>query len=183
MAVGAGLGEVPRIRKTATRRGSAGKCGAPLLSPASRFYSACCCADRLALLCFFSRQVRSLWPYGLQHTRLLCPPRSPGVCSNSCSLSQWCHLTIYFLCLLPFPSIFPSSGSFPVGRLACFISFNWGVRVFVCVCAHVHACSRERERERTFLLGKQEEQRFQGRNMQCMPRGLNKFRTFFHFFA
>ena len=29
----------------------------------------------------------SLWPHGLQHSRLLCPSLSPGVCSNSCSLS------------------------------------------------------------------------------------------------
>ena len=31
----------------------------------------------------------SLWPNGLQHTRLLCPPLSPRVCSNSRPLSQW----------------------------------------------------------------------------------------------
>ena len=36
----------------------------------------------------------SLWPYGLQHARLLCPPLPPGVCSNLCPLSQWCHPTI-----------------------------------------------------------------------------------------
>ena len=36
----------------------------------------------------------SLWPHGLQHARLLCPPLSPGVCSDSCPLSQWCYLTI-----------------------------------------------------------------------------------------
>ena len=38
----------------------------------------------------------SLWirRHGLQHTRLLCPPLSPGVCSNSCPLSWWCYLTI-----------------------------------------------------------------------------------------
>ena len=35
-----------------------------------------------------------LRPHGLQHTRLLCPLLSPGVCSNSCPLSQWCCLTI-----------------------------------------------------------------------------------------
>ena len=34
----------------------------------------------------------SLWPHGLQHARLLCPPLSPGVCSDSCPLSQWCYL-------------------------------------------------------------------------------------------
>ena len=46
----------------------------------------------------------SLWPYGLQHTRLPCPSPTPGVYSNPCPLSQRC------LChplLLP-PSIFPS---------------------------------------------------------------------------
>ena len=36
----------------------------------------------------------SLWPYGLQHTRLPCPLLSPGVGSNSGPLSQWCHPTI-----------------------------------------------------------------------------------------
>ena len=36
----------------------------------------------------------SLWPQGLQHARLACPSLSPGVCSNSCPLSQWCHPTI-----------------------------------------------------------------------------------------
>ena len=38
----------------------------------------------------------SLWPHGLQHTRLLCPPLSPGVFSDSCPLSWWCSLTISF---------------------------------------------------------------------------------------
>ena len=36
----------------------------------------------------------SFWTHGLQHARLLCPPLSPGVCSNSCPLSRWCYLTI-----------------------------------------------------------------------------------------
>ena len=30
----------------------------------------------------------------LEQARLLCPPFYPGVCSNSCPLSQWCCLTI-----------------------------------------------------------------------------------------
>ena len=38
----------------------------------------------------------SLWPNGLEHTRLLCPPLSPGVCLNSCPLSQWWYWTISF---------------------------------------------------------------------------------------
>ena len=33
-------------------------------------------------------------PQGLQHPRLPCPSPSPGVCSNSCPLSRWCHSTI-----------------------------------------------------------------------------------------
>ena len=36
----------------------------------------------------------SLRPQGLQHPRLLCPPLSPGGCSDSCPLSQWCYLTV-----------------------------------------------------------------------------------------
>ena len=43
-------------------------------------------------LLLFSCSVRSdsLWPHGLQHARLPCPSPSPGACSNSCPLSQWC---------------------------------------------------------------------------------------------
>ena len=36
----------------------------------------------------------SLVPYGLKHTKLPCPSPSPGDCSNSRPLSQWCHPTI-----------------------------------------------------------------------------------------
>ena len=60
----------------------------------------------------FSHSVMSncLWPHGLQHTRLPCPLLSPGVCSNSCPLSQWYHPTISssVASLLLLPSIFPS---------------------------------------------------------------------------
>ena len=54
----------------------------------------------------------TLWSHGLQHARLLCPP-SPGACSNSCSLSQWCH-PIISSCrpLLLLPSNFPSIKDF-----------------------------------------------------------------------
>ena len=38
----------------------------------------------------------SLWPHGLQHTRLPCPSPSPGTCSNLCPLSWWWHPTILF---------------------------------------------------------------------------------------
>ena len=33
-------------------------------------------------------------PMELQHTRLPYPSPSPGACSHSCPLSQWCHPTI-----------------------------------------------------------------------------------------
>ena len=36
----------------------------------------------------------SLRPHGLQHDRPPCPSPAPGVYSNSCSLSWWCHPTI-----------------------------------------------------------------------------------------
>ena len=52
----------------------------------------------------------SLWPDGLQHTRLPCPSLSPGVYSNSCPLSRWCHPTVSSL-VAPFsshPHSFPS---------------------------------------------------------------------------
>ena len=49
----------------------------------------------------------SLWPHGLQHARLPCPSPSPGACSNSCPLSQWCHPLILCCPLLLLPSIFP----------------------------------------------------------------------------
>ena len=58
----------------------------------------------------------SLWLHGLQHVRLLCPPLSPRVCSNSCPLSWWCHPTISSS-VTPFsscPQSFPASGSFLV---------------------------------------------------------------------
>ena len=61
----------------------------------------------------------SLWPHGLQHTRLPCPSPTPGVYSNSCPLSRWCHPTISSS-VIPFSSclqFFPASGSFPVSQL------------------------------------------------------------------
>ena len=36
----------------------------------------------------------TLQPQELQHAKLSCPSPSPRVCSNSCPLSWWCHLTI-----------------------------------------------------------------------------------------
>ena len=55
----------------------------------------------------FSRSVvsDSLWPHRWQHARPPCPSSTPGVYSNSCPLSQWCHPTI--LCsVIPSPPAF-----------------------------------------------------------------------------
>ena len=67
----------------------------------------------------FSGVSNSLWPHGLQHTRPPCPSPSPGACSNSCPLSQWCHPTI-LSSVIPFSSCLqslPASGSFPMSQL------------------------------------------------------------------
>ena len=61
----------------------------------------------------------SLWPHGLQHTRLHYPSPSPRVCSSSCPLSWWCHPTISSS-VVPFsscPQSFPASGSFPMSQI------------------------------------------------------------------
>ena len=60
----------------------------------------------------------SLWTHGLPYASLPCPSLSPGVCSNSCPLSWWCH-PIISSSLTPFscPQSFPASGSFPMSRL------------------------------------------------------------------
>ena len=51
----------------------------------------------------------SFQPHGLQHTRLTCPSPTPGVCTNSCPLSQWYHPTISSSHpLLLLPTVFPS---------------------------------------------------------------------------
>ena len=73
------------------------------------------------MTCWFSfaKSCPTLWSHGMQHTRLLRPPFSPRVCSNSCLLSQWCYLTIsssvtrFSFCL----QSFPASGSFPMSQL------------------------------------------------------------------
>ena len=59
----------------------------------------------------FSRSVvsDSLQPHGLQNTRPPCPSPTPGVYSDSCPLSQWCHRSnsssvTLFSCLQSFPA-------------------------------------------------------------------------------
>ena len=71
----------------------------------------CCCSVAKSCL--------ALKPYELLHARFLCLPLSPGVCSNSCPLNWWFHLTIsssataFSFCL----QSFPASGSFLISQL------------------------------------------------------------------
>ena len=60
----------------------------------------------------------SLWPHGLQYARPSCPSPTPGVYSNSCPLSRWCHPTVSSS-VIPFSSLlqsFPASGSFQMSQ-------------------------------------------------------------------
>ena len=57
-------------------------------------------------------------PRRLQHAKPPCPSQTPGVYSNSCPWSQWCHPTISSS-VVPFSShlkSFPASGSFPMSQ-------------------------------------------------------------------
>ena len=62
-------------------------------------------------------------PHESQHTRPPCPSPTPGVYSNSCPLSQWCHPTISssVIRFSSCPQFLPASGSFPMSQL-----FAWG---------------------------------------------------------
>ena len=69
----------------------------------------------------FSRSVvsDSLRPHELQHARPPCPSPSPGIHSNSCPSSWWCHPPISSS-VVPFsscPQSLPASESFPMSQL------------------------------------------------------------------
>ena len=64
----------------------------------------------------------SLWPHESQHARPPCLSPTPGVYSNSCPSSRWCHPAISSS-VFPFsscPQSLPASGSFPMSQL-----FTW----------------------------------------------------------
>ena len=72
----------------------------------------------------FSRSVvsNSLRPHESQHARPPCSSPSPGVHSDSCPSSQWCHPALSSS-VIPFsscPQSLPESGSFPMSQL-----FSW----------------------------------------------------------
>ena len=87
-----------------------------------------------AFYCFYSFQFSSVQfsrsvvsdsfrPHESQHTRPSYPSPTPGVYSNSCPWSQWCHPAISSS-VVPFsscPQSLAASGSFPKSQL-----FAWG---------------------------------------------------------
>ena len=66
----------------------------------------------------FNRSVvsNSLWPHESQHTRLPCLSPTPGIYSNPCPSSRWCHPTISssVVPVSSCPQFLPASGSFPL---------------------------------------------------------------------
>ena len=97
----------------------------------------------------------TLWPHGLQHAKLPCPTPSPGVFSNSCPLSWWCHPTIsssvapFFSCLQSFPaSVFVSESALHFGWPNC-RSFSFSISpfneyCFECKSGTYRKCLRDR---------------------------------------
>ena len=72
----------------------------------------------LTVQCSHSVMSDCLWPHELQHARPPCPSPTPGVHTNSCPWSWWCHPTISSS-VVPFSSClqsFPASGSFPMSQ-------------------------------------------------------------------
>ena len=68
-------------------------------------------------------RVRLFVIHELQHSRPPCLSPTPGVYSNSCPLSRWCH-PASSSSVVPFsscPQSLPASESFPMGQL-----FTWG---------------------------------------------------------
>ena len=70
------------------------------------------------LVSLVTQSCLTLHLHGLQHTRPPCPSPTPGVYSNSCPLSWWCHPTISSSVIL-FPSrlqSLPASESFQMSQ-------------------------------------------------------------------
>ena len=83
----------------------------------------CCKSERVSVQSVQLSRVWLLWPRESQPARPPCPSPTPGVYSNSCPLSQWCHPAISSS-VVPFsscPQSLPASGSLPVSQL-----FTWG---------------------------------------------------------
>ena len=84
----------------------------------------------------------SLQPHGLQNARLPCLSPTPGACSNSYSLSWWCHPTISSS-VVPFSSSVtpfsfclqssPASASFPISNFSALDGQSTGASAWASV--------------------------------------------------
>ena len=65
----------------------------------------------------------SLRPHEAQHARPPCPSPTPGVYSDSCPRSRWCHpdISSSVVAFSSCPQSLPASGAFPMSQL-----FLWG---------------------------------------------------------
>ena len=81
------------------------------------------CSDFQSVQFSHSVMSNSLRPHESQHARHPSPSPTPGVYSNSCPSSHWCHPAVSFS-VVPFsscPQYLPAPGSFPISQL-----FAWG---------------------------------------------------------
>ena len=91
----------------------------PTEPPRKPLSSNCCCCSVI--------MSNSLQYHALQHGRLTCASLTPGVCSNSCPLSQWWYPTVsssvtsFSSC----PQSFPASGSFPMSWFSVPITLSY----------------------------------------------------------
>ena len=71
----------------------------------------------------------SLQPHELQHAGPPCPSPAPGVYSNSCPSSRWCHPAISssVVPVSSCPQSLPASGSFPMSQLVAWGGQSTGV--------------------------------------------------------
>ena len=76
----------------------------------------------------------SLQHHRLQHARPPCPSPTPGVYSNSCALSRWCHPTISSSVVpFTFPQSSPATRSFPMSQFFASDGQRTGVSASVSV--------------------------------------------------
>ena len=77
----------------------------------------------------------TLRPHELQHTRPPCPSPTPGVYSNWCPSSWWCHPAIssFVISFSSCPQSLPASGSFPMSQLFASGGQNIGVSALASV--------------------------------------------------
>ena len=71
----------------------------------------------------------TLRPHESQHARPPCPSPTPGVHSDSCPSSRWCHSAISssIVCFSSCPQSLPASESFPMSQLFAWSGQSTGV--------------------------------------------------------